>query len=194
MPLHRLYSVPGALRLTGKVSSIDNFPNVQVYSVIGALRLTGKVSSILKPNTIPSVKGSISLTGKTSDVTYTGTRLVTSVKGGLSLRTYRSGITQYGPPIDTGSYTISRTYIEITSTYTPTALNTSVNCTSGTFNVDLLSAATITGKIYNIKNSGSGIITVNPYGSEALDEELAQLLYPGECISIQSTGVNWIIL
>jgi len=60
-------------------------------------------------------------------------------------------------------------YVAITGTYTVRADDYAVDCTSGTFTVTLPSAVGITGKIYVIKNSGGGVITVEAAGAETID-------------------------
>ena len=50
------------------------------------------------------------------------------------------------------------------------------------------------GRIYNIKNSGSGVITVDGDGSETIEGELTQTLYNGDSMQIQSDNSGWVII
>jgi hypothetical protein len=84
----------------------------------------------------------------------------------------------------------------IGNTSTTLTLTTSdhiVNCTTGTFTVDLPTAVGVSGTEYIIKNSGAGVITVDPAGSETIEGSSTFLIPTGGCITIISTGANWII-
>jgi hypothetical protein len=56
-------------------------------------------------------------------------------------------------------------YYSTTTAYAVTADDYFVDC-SGTFNITLPTAVGVAGKIYIVKNSGSGVITVDTYLSE----------------------------
>lgn len=80
-----------------------------------------------------------------------------------------------------------------TAAYTATAADGTINCTSGTFTVTLPTAVGITGRIYTIKNSGAGVITVDADGTETIDGATTVTLSTQyNSISIQSNGANWI--
>lgn len=83
--------------------------------------------------------------------------------------------------------------ISISSTYTLLSTDFLVDCTSNSFTVSLPSAVGITGKIYQIKNSGSGIITIDANGSETIDGSLTKTLNQNDVIQITSNGTNWIV-
>jgi len=69
-----------------------------------------------------------------------------------------------------------------------------VNCTSGTFTLNLPTAVNITGRQYTIKNSGTGVITVDGSGSETIDGQTTWILsVQYDSITIVSNGANWII-
>ena len=67
-------------------------------------------------------------------------------------------------------------YVAVTGTYTVSADDYAVDCTSGTFTVTLPSATEITGKIYVIKNSGSGVITVEATSPQTIDGSASKTL------------------
>jgi hypothetical protein len=90
-------------------------------------------------------------------------------------------------------------YVAKTGTYTIGANDHTVDCTANTFTVTLPTAVGITGRIYNIKNSGAGVITVDGAGTETIDGALTVTVPAGSTgnkpnLQIQSTGANWIIL
>ena len=90
-------------------------------------------------------------------------------------------------------YVLSR-YIAKTANYTLTANDYTVDCTANTFTITLPTAVWIAWRIYNIKNTGTGTITVDANGTETIDWELTQSLIQWENMTIQSTWANWIIL
>ena len=90
---------------------------------------------------------------------------------------------------------ISYPYSAKTGTYTLTESDSVVNVTSGTFTITLPSAVSIPGRVYTLKNSGSGTITVDGSTTETIDGSLTvKLLSRFSAITIQSDGANWVIL
>jgi hypothetical protein len=81
--------------------------------------------------------------------------------------------------------------VAVTGTYTVSANDYLIDCTSNTFTVSLPTAVGIDGKIYIVKNSGSGTITVDPNGSQTIDGALTKTLSPGDVLQITSDGTNW---
>jgi len=81
-----------------------------------------------------------------------------------------------------------------TTTYTATTSEGIILC-SGTFTVTLPTAVGIQGKVFNIKNTGTGTITVDANGTQTIDGQLTQLL-EDQYMSLQivSDGANWNIL
>ena len=117
--------------------------------------------------------------GQASIYNFTGSGVTVSVVGSVATVSMAGNI---------GAYTFK------TAAYTAASGDYTIDC-DGTFGVDLPTAVGITGRVYNIKNSGLGTITVNPAGSETIDGGLtAALSTQYENITIQSTGTNWIIL
>lgn len=90
-------------------------------------------------------------------------------------------------------------YVEKTANYTASDTDKTINCTSGTFTVTLPTAVGITGREYFIKNTGGGIITVDAFGSETIDDALTYTLQNDpnpvhlDGIAVLSTGAGWII-
>ena len=75
-----------------------------------------------------------------------------------------------------GSGSLTLAYTAVTSTYTVLQADFVIDATSGTFTVTLPTAAGITGKQFVIKNSGTGVITVDGNGTETIDGSLTFIL------------------
>ncbi len=88
---------------------------------------------------------------------------------------------------------IAGAFRSITALTTLDITDFTINCTANTFTVTLPTAVGITGRIYVVKNSGTGLITVDGDGTETIDGQLTQALIQFACISVQSNGANWII-
>lgn len=86
-------------------------------------------------------------------------------------------------------------YVAKTGTYTATVSNYTIDCTANTFTVTLPTAVGITGRIYVIKNSGAGTITVGTTSSQTIDGVTTQTLATQySSYTVQSNGANWIII
>lgn len=102
----------------------------------------------------------------------------------------------------TGIVTVSKmsggttlNYVAKTGTYTAGATDYVIDCTANTFTVSLPTAAGITGRVYVIKNSGTGIITIDPNGAQTIDGRTTiTMAVQYEAIMIMSNGANWIII
>jgi len=81
-----------------------------------------------------------------------------------------------------------------TSNYTPTEDDYFINCTSGTFTISLPNALDLSGKVYEIKNSGTGIITVDGDGLETVDGEETQYIYEDESFTLICDGSGWYVI
>lgn len=86
-------------------------------------------------------------------------------------------------------------FTNVTSTYVVDNEDCVVNCTSGTFTVTLPTAVGVEGQYYFIKNSGTGLITVDADGTETIDGFPNKILaVQNEAIMVVSDGANWIIV
>lgn len=81
-----------------------------------------------------------------------------------------------------------------TSATTLTSADYTLNVTSGTFTQPLPTAVGISGKIYVIKNSGAGTVTVDAAGVELIDGALTATVAAGGALRIQSTNSGWIVI
>jgi len=82
---------------------------------------------------------------------------------------------------------ISITDTFLTSDYT-------INATTGTYTVNLPTAVGIKGKIYVIKNSGAGVITLDADGTETIDGALTLTVNADDSYTVQSDNSNWVII
>ena len=93
-----------------------------------------------------------------------------------------------------------KSYVAKTADYTLTISDFTVECTANSFTIKLPTAIGITGRIYNVKNTGTGTITVTGIDyvtiadAQSIDGELTQTVSQWENLQIQSNGANWIIL
>jgi hypothetical protein len=85
-------------------------------------------------------------------------------------------------------------YTAVSSTYIILDQDYIVDCTANTFTATLPTAASVAGKTYTVKNSGSGVITLEGNGSETIDGATTRTLIQYESIKVASNGTNWIII
>lgn len=133
---------------------------------------SGDLAFYTKPgtpsNTAATERWRIASTGELSNTGAVGTSTLT-VSGSLGL-----------------------SYVAKTAAYPLTATDHVVDATSGTFTITLPTAAGITGRIYVIKNSGTGTITIATTSSQTIDGSTTKTLttqYSG--CQLISDGTNW---
>ena len=85
-------------------------------------------------------------------------------------------------------------YRAITALRTLDATDYFINCTANTFTVTLPTAVGITGREYIIKNTGTGIITIDTTSSQTIDWATTREIITMESVTVVSTGANWIII
>lgn len=86
-------------------------------------------------------------------------------------------------------------YTAKTAAYTATDNDYVIDCTTGAFAVTLPTAVGRTGKVFVIKRTGTGLITVVPNGSELIDGSTGvSINVRYTAITVQSTGTGWIII
>jgi len=86
-------------------------------------------------------------------------------------------------------------YVEKADDYTPTELDNVINVTSGTFTITLPTAVGIAGRMYTIKNSGAGTVTIDGSGAETIDgAATVALSVQWTSKTVVSTGTNWITI
>lgn len=95
----------------------------------------------------------------------------------------------------TGTSSVSvKSYYTATGNYTLVATDYLVEYTSGSHTATLPSAVGLTGQEFEIKNSGTGTITVDADGAETIDGALTQALGQYDAMKIMSNGTNWMIV
>jgi hypothetical protein len=83
-------------------------------------------------------------------------------------------------------------YVAKTSTYSISSTDYLIDCTANTFTVTLPSAVGITGRVYVIKNSGTGVVTVATSLAQNIDAYSSFVLsVQYEAIQVMSDGANW---
>ena len=128
--------------------------------------------------------GNVNSTG-----TITGTSLIKS--GGTSSQFLKADGT-----VDSSTYltTIPNdTYVAVTGTYAILTTDNFVGC-SGTFTATLPTAASVTGKTYTIKNTGTGVLTIATTSSQTIDGVTTYVIRTTNSgITVLSNGANWLI-
>lgn len=81
----------------------------------------------------------------------------------------------------------------VTSTYAVKNNDYTVNFTSGTFTATLPTAVGFSGKIYVLKNSGTGLVTIASTAG-TIDGATTYILNSKQSITVVSDGANWVIL
>lgn len=110
-----------------------------------------------------------------------------------ALRTYC-----FNPSFDnTGN--VTQTFKVVSGSYTLTAQDYTVvvNMSSSDLSFNLLDASIVTGQVFNIKRSGSGLTNLNiyPSGSQLIDSYTSKTLSaPDDNLTLQSLGTKWTIL
>jgi hypothetical protein len=102
-----------------------------------------------------------------------------------------------GPAWTEGSLvgTTTLPFTNRTSTYTIDNEDCVVNCTSGTFTVTLPTAVGLEGQYFIVKNSGTGVITIDGDGSETIDGQSNKILaVQYESMTMISDGANWKVI
>ena len=96
--------------------------------------------------------------------------------------------------VDTSGISV-KAYSEKSANYTIEAPNDFlIHYTSGSYTVSLPTAVGITGQEFEIKNSGTGTITVDADGTETIDDSLTKTLAQYDALKVMSSGTNWMIV
>lgn len=119
----------------------------------------------------------------------------TVVLGDTDKNTQIDGITTTitGNTVIDGRLYYERSVLEVSVNYVLSASN-DVLLVNGTYTATLPTAAGITGKVFTIKNIGTGVVTVDGDGSETIDSSTTVTLDPEEAIKVVSDGTEWWII
>lgn len=102
-----------------------------------------------------------------------------------------------GPAWTPGSSTGTTTlpFTNKTGAYVVDNTDCVVNCTANTFTVTLPTAVGLEGQYFIIKNSGTGVITIDGDGTETIDGATTKILaVQYESMTVVSNGANWIVV
>lgn len=84
--------------------------------------------------------------------------------------------------------------VQKSANYTALVTDYYIEATANTFTVTLPTAVDIAGQTFIIKNSGSGIVTVDGDGSETIDGQTDWQLQQYDALTVTSNGSNWLIV
>jgi hypothetical protein len=92
---------------------------------------------------------------------------------------------------------INLTYSGVSSNTTLNATHYCLNATANSFNMTLPTAVGIAGRVYVLKNSGTGVITINTTSSQTIDGGASGTITMAQyapAIRVMSNGANWILI
>jgi len=180
-----------------RASIAEEGTNSIIYGVMAAT----PASQILNLNAVVNISQDLTVDGGTSlgdNAADTHNLFGVSTLGDGGTTNYlgvnaTGGLTFYGSSKITG---LKLNIVAKTAAYTATATDDIITCGAGneTFTVDL--PVPVTGKIFFIKNVGTGIITVDAdtTGSTTIDGETTQTVNQYECLQvICDASVYWIV-
>jgi hypothetical protein len=82
-----------------------------------------------------------------------------------------------------------------TTTYSVVGTDDFIICTSGTFTVTLPTAVGRAGKIFKVKNTGAGVITLATTGGQTIDGAATYpLSVQNFAVTVESDGANWQVI
>jgi hypothetical protein len=84
-------------------------------------------------------------------------------------------------------------YRAVTAAYSIVVSDYQIEATANTFTITLPDATGVAGDAYSIKNSGTGIITVDTTSAQTIDGALTQTLTQWDNLTVMSNGTGWII-
>ena len=190
------YTAPAArLAVNGTALINTNTDNgVDRLQVSGSMSVSARATAQnLSVTTNATVGGTLNVTGSTTlGAVTTGAINASSVDAGTGNgsfgNVYSGGIVQM--------LGVNVKYRNISATYTATTSDDYfINITTGTFTLNLPTAATPYGQVYVIKNSGTGTVTVDPNGSQTIDGATTFTMnVQNGSITIIGDGSNWKIV
>lgn len=179
-PYESIVFKKGDNTIQGIINAGDGGFQMTLLNTAAGVFILNSATEILHPTGVQAQGGNGILFLATSGSWFSGTN-------------FGIGTTAPNSQLEVGG-SLALVYVAKTSTYTATASDHTIDCTSGTFTVNLPTAVSITGRIYVIKNSGTGVITVAS-GTQTIDGALTYLLSAQyQSVTVQSNGANWVII
>ncbi len=166
------------INIQGGTTTIAGGTTTTWGAIVGNISSQTDLQNIL--NTIPNLSG----LGVTNNFTYWTSASALSSTSSLTVNTNNT--------VSIKGLTLG--YTSLTSAYTIQPTDYTINALSGSFTVTLPTAVGVQGQVYNIKNSGSGIITLSATSAQTIDGDLSHPIYSKENFQAQSTNTNWILL
>lgn len=166
------------------IGGVKTFPATIVVGAAGGT--SGAV------NFIGTTSGNVTLQAPASGVGWTLVLPNGDGDANQFLQTNGSGVTTWA----TALTTYVRAYAAKTAAYTLTTSDYLVEWTSGTVAATLPTAASDTGREFIIKNSGTGVITINTTSSQTIDGTASGVITLNQYDSIHvfSNGTNWLVI
>jgi len=168
--------------------------------VTSAFNPTSGAAGLIGINVKPIINQTSTASGTTIGIQY-NPQLISILGtnyGILSIPT--NALNGFGTSTPTSTLTTAGSfaggYVSKSANYTATVNDFMIECTTGTFQVTLPTAAGISGRIYHVANSGAGTITVATTSSQTFVNVTATpttltLSVVGN-ITVMSNGANWI--
>jgi hypothetical protein len=86
-------------------------------------------------------------------------------------------------------------YVGVSANYSILATDGTVNVTANSPTITLPTAIGVSGKIYRIKNSGTGTVTISTTSSQLIDGSSTKIINTQySMLALQSNGANWMII
>lgn len=85
-------------------------------------------------------------------------------------------------------------YAEKTANYTIVQADYTINVTANSPTITLPTAVGISGKVYVVKNTGAGTVTLATTSAQTIDGAATQSIAANTSLMVQSTNANWIII
>ena len=173
---------------------------LSVYAVRGLVEINNDGTAALSTAT-----GLPLTTGVTGDLPYANMVPATAISilvgrgaaagaGDLQEITLGANLTMTGTTLAATGASLP-TVVSKTTTYTALTTDNTI-LADGTFTITLYTAVGNSGRTLNIKNIGTGVITIDPNGTETVDLDATSLVISIQhtSITIQSDGTNWWII
>lgn len=194
------------VNLTGPITSVGNATSVASQTGTGSKFVMDTSPTINTPTLVsPSisqipnlnVNGFIKTTGGNGTLAIDTTTYLVSEVDTLASVTARGASTAQDLTF-TGLLAIaslSPALVQKSADYTLLTTDYTVECTANSFNITLPTAVGHT-RVYNIKNTGSGVVTVLTTSGQTIDGQASGFwqLNQWSNMKVQSNGTNWIIL